>query len=100
LRQLWTSTKASSPSLFDGLYGVVSLRENSRTRAAELRLIVGPLADADAASRLCATLAAAHRYCQPGAFEGQRLADADKATERKPPFKPVQRPPRLFGLFQ
>jgi len=100
LRQLWASTKATNPVLFEGLYGVVSLRENTRMRTAELRLIVGPLADADAVNRFCAVLAAANRYCQPTGFEGQRLADTDRAIERKSPLKPMQRPRRLFGLFQ
>ena len=45
--------------------------------AAELRLIIGPMPDAEAAAQLCVTLAAAHQYCQPVAFEGQRLAVAD-----------------------
>jgi hypothetical protein len=100
LRQLWAFTKATNPVLFEGLQGLVSLRENTKTRAAELRLIVGPLADADAVSRFCAALAAANRYCQPTGFEGQRLADGDRAIERKSAARPVQRPRRLFGLFQ
>jgi hypothetical protein len=105
LRQLWTSTKGSNASLFEGLLPVVALRENSRTRAAELRLIVGPLADAEAATRLCATLTAAHRYCQPASFEGQRLSDTDKASERGPIAPPRPAPKastptrRLFELF-
>ena len=100
LRQLWVSTKATNSVLFEGLQGLVSLRENTKTRTAELRLIVGPLADADAVSRFCAVLAAANRYCQPAGFEGQRLADGDRAIERKSVARPVQRPRRLFGLFQ
>ncbi len=60
------------------------VRENSRTKAVELRLIVGPLANAEAAARICATLSAARRYCQPVAYEGQRLAQADVVPERKP----------------
>ena len=100
LRQLWTATKASNAALLEGLYGVVALRENSRTKAAELRLIVGPFADPEAANRACVALTTARRYCQPAGFEGQRLADAEKASERKPAPKPVSRTPRLFGLFQ
>jgi hypothetical protein len=102
LRLLWTSTKGSNPALFDGLHPIVALRENGRTRAAELRLIVGPFADAEAVTRLCATLAAAHRYCQPAGFEGQRLADAAKTTERRPAAAPrpaPKAPPRRLGLF-
>jgi hypothetical protein len=105
LRQLWASTSGSNAALFEGLFPVVALRENGRTRAAELRMIVGPLADAEAATRLCEALAAAHRYCQPASFEGQRLSDAEKASERGPVAQPratpkASTPPRrLFGLF-
>jgi hypothetical protein len=75
------------------------VRENGRSKGAELRLIVGPLADVEAAVRLCATLSGARRYCQPVAFEGQRLADADTPPERKPAAaprpapKPATKPP-------
>ncbi len=102
LRQLWTSAKGRNPALFDGLHPIVALRENGRTGAAELRLIVGPLADTEAATRLCATLTTTHRYCQPAGFEGQRLADADKLTERTPATAPRAAPktaPRRLGLF-
>jgi hypothetical protein len=105
LRQLWTSTSGSNAALFEGLFPVVALRENSRTRAAELRMIVGPLADAEAATRLCEALAAAHRYCQPAGFEGQRLSDAERGIERRPAAPPRPAPkastprPRLFGIF-
>jgi hypothetical protein len=100
LRQLWTATKAGNASLLEGLYGVVALRENSGTKAAELRLIAGPFADPEAANRACAALTGARRYCQPAGFEGQRLADSEKASERRATPKAISRSPRLFGLFQ
>ena len=77
LRTLWGSTRGSILGLSaqpEELYPVIAVRENNKTRSPELRLVVGPLANAEAATRLCAGLAAAHRYCQPVAFEGQRLA--------------------------
>jgi hypothetical protein len=40
----------------------------------ELRLVVGPLANAATAARLCAALANAGTTCQPTVFDGQRLA--------------------------
>jgi hypothetical protein len=76
LRTLWHSTMGSDPAL-EELYPVVTVRENNKTHGVDLRLVVGPIADADAAERLCTTLAAAHHYCQPVAFEGQRLSPAD-----------------------
>ena len=84
LRVLWSSTKTGNGALLEGMHPIVAVRENSRTKGADLRLIVGPLVNIEAASRLCATLSAARRYCQPVAFEGQRLAEAETATERKP----------------
>ena len=92
LRVLWTSTKGGNPALFEGLYPLVAVRENGRTKAAELRLVVGPLADVEAATRLCAALSATHRSCRPVAFEGQRLADADAVPERKPSPAPERKP--------
>ncbi len=104
LRVLWTSTKGSNTALFEGLHPAVVVRENSKTKGAELRLIAGPLADVEAAARLCATLSAARRYCQPVAFEGQRLADADAVPPQRKPAEapkpkasaPAAKLPRLF----
>jgi len=93
LQVLWTSTKGSNAALFEDLHPVVAVRENTRTKAVELRLVAGPLANAEAAARICATLTAARRYCQPVAFEGQRLAKADAVPERKPVAAPKAAPP-------
>jgi hypothetical protein len=92
LRVLWASTRGSHTALFESLHPVVATRENSRTKAVELRLIVGPLANMETAARICTTLTAARRYCQPVAFEGQRLAHADHVPERKPAAAPKAAP--------
>src|SRR6516162_4339077 len=84
LRALWHTTKNNDPSLLDDFYPAVATRENSKTHAPELRLIIGPMPDAEAAAQLCVTLAAAHQYCQPFAFEGQRLAIADSGKGGSP----------------
>jgi hypothetical protein len=83
LRILWNSAKVNNGALLDGLYPVIAVRENSKTHIPELRLVVGPLPNADTAARICANLAAARRYCQPVAFEGQRLPVADPVPEHK-----------------
>jgi hypothetical protein len=88
LRALWASARDHDPAMFEGLYPVVAVRENMRTKRAELRLIVGPIADIEAAGRLCASLVAARRHCQPVGFEGKRLAEAEAAGERKPAATP------------
>jgi hypothetical protein len=63
LRTLWRSTKNSDPALLEELFPAVTVRENGKTHGAELRLVVGPIADPEGAARLCTTLAAAHHYC-------------------------------------
>jgi hypothetical protein len=115
LRVLWSSAKSHHAALLDGLRPQVVTRENNRTKSAELRLVVGPLPSIEAAAGICTTLTAARRYCQPVAFEGQQLADADIVSERRGaperkaeatrerrqaarprPAAPASRVPRLF----
>lgn len=72
LRTLWGSLKAGQPAMLEGLRPLMAVREKSGSF--ELRLIAGPLANASAAARLCAALAAAGQACQPSVFDGQRLA--------------------------
>jgi hypothetical protein len=74
LRGLWQSLKDAHESLFDGLRPVMALRAGTRPGTIELRLVAGPLANAGAAARLCATLSAAGLGCQATVFDGQRLA--------------------------
>ena len=74
LRTLWTNMKANQPGLLEGLRPLIALREGQKGGSPELRLVVGPLANASAAARLCAALAAAGQACQPAVFDGQRLA--------------------------
>jgi hypothetical protein len=85
LRTLWQATKNNDPALLDELYPVVTVRENGKTHGVDLRLVVGPIADAEAAARMCTTLMAAHHYCQPVAFEGQRLALIETAPTKAAP---------------
>jgi hypothetical protein len=73
LRTLWTSIRSKHAGLIDGLRPFVTLREGSRPGEVELRLVAGPLTNAADAARLCASLTAASRVCQPTLFDGQRL---------------------------
>ena len=73
LRALWVSSRNSHAAQFDKLRPIVGIRE-VRPGFVELRLIVGPLADAAAAARLCAALGPHGRTCKPAVFDGQRLA--------------------------
>jgi hypothetical protein len=74
LRTLWSSVRGNHSMLFDGLRPLVAVREGNKPGALDLRLIAGPLPNAVAAARLCATLSAAGVTCQPTVFDGQRLA--------------------------
>ena len=73
LRVLWANAKNGQSALLDGLRPVVAIREN-KPGVVELRLVIGPLANAGAAARLCASLAAGGQPCQQTVFDGQKLA--------------------------
>ena len=90
LRTLWKTTRTAEAEFPEEVYPVVTARENGKTHGVELRLVIGPIADVELASRLCGTLSAAHHYCQPVAFEGQRLSmiDAAPAVKTAPATKP------------
>jgi len=91
LRLLWNSTRGANAALFDGLHPLVAVRENRRTRAVELRLMIGPFANAEAAARLCSMLSNVRRFCQPAAFEGQQFSLA-AVPESRPAATPARRP--------
>lgn len=74
LRELWAKSRASHGALLASLRPVMAVRESGQAGALELRLVVGPLADAGAAARLCAEFVAAGATCKPSVFDGQRLA--------------------------
>ncbi len=72
LRQLWNVMKGKHGGALEGLRPVVAVREIARGGGIELRLVAGPLTNASAAARLCATLPGA--ACHPTVFDGQKLA--------------------------
>jgi hypothetical protein len=59
--------------LFDGLAPTVSLSETPQSSRPELRLVVGPIASADAAAKLCRTIERFRLICQPTIFAGRHL---------------------------
>jgi hypothetical protein len=83
LRALWSSVRGATADLFDDLHPMVAARE-SKSRGVDLRLVVGPIASTEAATRMCATLLAARRYCQMTIFEGQPLPQTAPEPERRP----------------
>jgi hypothetical protein len=74
LRTRWMTIRSGHPQLFVGLEPIVSVKEAPRGGHLELRLIVGPLAEAGDAAQLCASLTPFGLFCQPTMFDGQRLA--------------------------
>jgi hypothetical protein len=74
LRNLWSSIKGTQAPLVEGLRPVVAVRDGAKPGTLELRLVVGPLANAGVAAKLCAALAEAGLTCAPAVFDGQRLA--------------------------
>ena len=79
LRVLWSSTRGGNAALFEALAtGRGRAREQPRRKVVELRLVAGPLANAEAAARICATLVVgaallpARRLRRPAAGAGRR----------------------------
>jgi hypothetical protein len=72
LRAIWNGLKTQHGSLINGLRPVYSVIDN-RSGQPEMRLIIGPIANAAAAAKLCATLGAADVLCSTRQFVGQRL---------------------------
>jgi hypothetical protein len=70
---LWSSARTKHPNLLDGLRPLISIRESTKPGKLELRLVAGPVANAAAAARLCAALAAGGWACRPAVFDGQKL---------------------------
>lgn len=91
LRALWHGL-SRTPAL-NGLRPIIVVRERSNGLGMQLRLVAGPLTDAAAAARICATLAEGKRTCETSVFDGQRLALKNDATPMEPPAAVAPPPP-------
>jgi len=74
LRARWLGIRSAHAQLFDGLMPVVMLREVPQTGRVELRLVVGPLANPEAAGKICSALERYRLGCQATLFSGQHVA--------------------------
>lgn len=74
LRARWLGVRSAHASLFQGLLPTVVLQEIPQAKRPELRLVAGPLADKEAAARLCAALAPYRLYCRPTDFAPPHIA--------------------------
>lgn len=70
LQTRWMELRWARAHLFRGLRPSVALRKNPRSNRTELRLVVGPLSNAEAAVQLCAALATLKKSCEPTMFDG------------------------------
>jgi hypothetical protein len=75
LRALWRGLlKSRSNGALTTLRPIIVIKENSNGLGMQLRLVAGPISDAAAAAKICATLTVSDRSCTTAVFEGQRLA--------------------------
>jgi hypothetical protein len=75
LRALWRGLlKYRANKALSELRPIIVVKERSNGLGMQLRLVAGPLNDAAAAAKLCATLTENDRSCETTVFDGQRLA--------------------------
>jgi hypothetical protein len=74
LRARWATLRGNHGSTLEGLRPVISIKEGQKAGTVELRLVVGPVANAAAAARICAKLQTNAVPCIPTVFDGQRLS--------------------------
>jgi hypothetical protein len=98
LRALWRGlVKSKANASLAKLRPIIVIKENTNGLGMQLRLVAGPITDAAAAAKICASLTVSDRSCSTAVFEGQRLAvDADEAgkaesskAEAEPDSKPA-----------
>ena len=89
LRALWRGllkSRANAP--LAALRPIIVVKESSTGLGMQLRLVVGPLTDAAAAAKICASMIENERPCETTVFDGQRLAmngnDAPAPTTTRP----------------
>jgi len=85
LRAVWRGLlKSRSNAALTKLRPIIVIRENGS--GMQLRLVAGPISDAAAAAKICASLTVSDRSCTTAVFEGQRLSvgaeDPEKADTR------------------
>jgi hypothetical protein len=75
LRALWRGLlKSRSNAALTTLRPIIVIKESNNGLGMQLRLVAGPISDAAAAAKICASLTVNDRGCTTAVFEGQRLA--------------------------
>ena len=87
LRALWRGLlKSKSNAQLSALRPIIVVKEGAGGLGLQLRLVAGPLRDAAAAAKICATLIESQRTCETTVFDGQRLSlQADEPTAAAKP---------------
>lgn len=83
LRALWRGVTKSNPEIA-ALRPIIMIKEGTTGLGMQLRLGAGPLVNAAAAAKFCATLAENDRHCETTVFDGQRLSmrGSEKGQEK------------------
>jgi hypothetical protein len=75
LRALWRGLlKSRANGALTTLRPIIVIKENNTGLGMQLRLVAGPINDAAAAAKICASLTISDRGCTTTVFEGQRLS--------------------------
>ena len=78
LRALWRGLlKYRANAALATLQPVIVIKENNKGYGMQMRLVAGPIRDAAAAAKICASLTVGDRGCTTTVFEGQRLGMGD-----------------------
>lgn len=88
LRAVWRGALKRVPDLVGALQPLIVVREGQNGLGLRLHLVAGPLNDAAAAAKLCASLIANRHRCETALFDGQRLALESPLGARVPREKP------------
>jgi hypothetical protein len=107
LRALWRGVSKANAAQLASLTPIIVVKERTDGLGMQLRLVAGPLTDAAAAAKICATLTENKRACDTSTYDGQRLAlQADKKPDgatspqkRKVRGKPEETPAASRGSF-
>ncbi|MGZ3409673.1 MAG: hypothetical protein ACXWKA_04895 [Xanthobacteraceae bacterium] len=73
LRARWAKLAKERPDLVKDLRPLITVHDTAPGKPVEVRLVIGPLANVNAATEFCAMLASPQYVCQPSVFDGQRL---------------------------
>lgn len=82
LRALWRGLTKSNPEIA-ALRPIIMVKEGTTGLGMQLRLGAGPLVNAAAAAKFCATLAENDRHCETTVFDGQRLSMRGEKGQEK-----------------